>query len=671
MSMDRLPALPLILNDPYFSIWCAADTLTGAVTTHWTGAQKPITGTALIDGTAYRFLGAGRDPEMTTVSLKVTPTATASTLEAGGVAVTVSFTTPLLLDRPDILSMPVTYVDVDARSADGEAHDVKLTFFMSDALCYETRNFPADPAQRAASVDPGYPCLMKPFMLRDTYRHGDLNVAFTGKTHQGVLGHSGDGITMDWGYLYLAGTGDVRADEGGLSGTAQGAVTADRALSLNLYAAYDDVASINYFGRVTPAYYARGGMTILEAIDTFHNKRETLTDACRALDDELTKKACALGGEDYSLIVSAAYRHAIAAHKLIADENGDMIFLSKENNSNGCIGTVDVSYPSVPLFLLVNPEFVRGMCRPVLKFASLPVWTYDFAPHDVGRYPYATGQVYGLKAQGYFRGIHGLVYPPLYLYPGDADIYSLRGQMPVEECGNMLLMLAAASHADGDYSLEKKYLPLLDRWVRYLIEYGEDPGEQLCTDDFAGHLARNINLSAKALCGVAAYALILKGLGDENGYETYMATARKMAKSWLERADAGGYTYLTFDKVGWSRKYNLVWDRLLGLNLLGDDFYRKETESYLGRMNTYGLPLDSRSDYTKSDWILWTASMADRETFRKIVSPVARYLRESESRVAFSDWYFTSTGRYRAFIARSVQGGLFMPLLMDKWTETK
>ena len=79
-------------------------------------------------------------------------------------------------------------------------------------------------------------------------------------------------------------------------------------------------------------------------------------------------------------------------------------------------------------------------------------------------------------------------------------------------------------------------MPILDKWVRYLIEYGEDPGEQLCTDDFAGHLARNVNLSAKALCGVAAYALIQKGLGHEAEYAAYMDKARDMARSWLARA---------------------------------------------------------------------------------------------------------------------------------------
>ena len=645
-ALTRLPALPLIVNDPYFSIWCPGDKLTDADTAHWAGDVKPLHGTAKIDGASYRFLGVSKEEAMETVGLTVTPTATESVFMAGGVKLTLRFTTPLLLDQPEILSMPVTYVDVTAESADGQEHKVSVKFSMSTALCYDGPK-------------------AKP-MMANQYEADGMQIAFAGQRKQNVLCHSGDHITIDWGYLYLASRAGVAANSKALSVSAAGKVRTGTKLAIHALAAYDDIASINYFGKICPAYYARGGKTIRDALKTFHDREAELKAACAALDSQLMADAAAMGGEDYQLIASAAYRHAIAAHKLIADERGEMVFLSKENDSNGCIGTVDVSYPSIPLFLLYNPEFVRGMCRPVLKFASMPVWTYDFAPHDVGRYPQAIGQVYGANASHDDRKT-GNVYPPYYLYPADADVYKHRSQMPVEESGNMLLMLYAAARADGDFTLIREHMGLLDKWVKYLIEYGEDPGEQLCTDDFAGHLAHNINLSAKALCGVAAYALIQKGIGNDSAYAEYMEKARAMAKSWFERANAGGYTYLTFDQQGWSMKYNMVWDRLLDLRLLPDSFYREETESYIDRQNAYGLPLDSRADYTKSDWILWTASMADNVTFRKMVAPVARFLRESKSRVAFSDWYYTSTGEYCRFIARSVQGGLYMPLLMRKW----
>ena len=524
---------------------------------------------------------------------------------------------------------------------------MSLRFDVSDKLCFngETR----------------------PEIQSDGYRAFGLSIVYAGQKYQKLLCHSADHITIDWGYAYLAAIDGVQYADECLRGEKSGAVEADKPLSYSLLLAYDDVASINYFGRLCRAWYARNGATILDAIRTFDERRDELMAACRALDDQLEADALKKGGENYREIVCAAYRHSICAHKLIADENGEMVFLSKENDSNGCIGTVDVSYPSIPLYLLYNPEFVRAMCRPVLRFAQLPVWTYDFAPHDVGRYPHVTGQVYGARSRANYRVGDGL-YPPFYLYPASADVYAFESQMPVEECGNMLIMLAAAAQADGDDRLAREYMPLLTRWVKYLVEFGEDPGEQLCTDDFAGHLAHNVNLSAKAIMGVAAYALLQKRAGDADLAAQMMDKAREMAKSWLARADRPEGSCLTFDGQGWSMKYNLVWDKVLGLNLLSEEFYRHETRSYLPRIRTYGLPLDSREDYTKSDWILWTAAMTDeQEVFDALVAPVAKYLRETPSRVPFSDWYFTTKGNYRAFIARSVQGGLFMPLLAEKW----
>ena len=238
--------------------------------------------------------------------------------------------------------------------------------------------------------------------------------------------------------------------------------------------------------------------------------------------------------------------------------------------------------------------------------------------------------------------------------------------MPVEESANAILM-AAAGYADGDWRIAKDNLDLLQLWCSYLLTHGEDPGNQMCTDDFAGHLARNVNLSAKAVMGIAAFGMILDALGRGAEAKIYRDEAKRRANSWLERAAVGDHTALTFDGQGWSLKYNLVWDKLFGLDLLPDSFYSQETKSYLARSNTYGIPLDSRSVLTKSDWLLWCAAMADADDFAAFLHPVARYVRETPSRVPFSDFYHSEDGVSARFIARTVQGGLYMPLLMDRW----
>ncbi|MEG0766718.1 MAG: DUF4965 domain-containing protein, partial [Clostridia bacterium] len=453
MSQTRLPALPLVVNDPYFSIWCAADCLTDADTTHWAGDEKPVRGVLTIDGEAYRFLGVGDFPAMETVAQTVTPTATYVTARAAGVQLEIRFTTPLLLSDWDTLSTPITMVDFAAQSIDGQAHTISLALHATDALCYNGAE--------------------RPDMMADAYRLGTLSVAYTGQRGQKVLCHSGDHITIDWGYLYLASPSPVCPETQGLAMHWQTKLMAEERRTTYVLLGYDDIASIQYFGTPTKAWYARGGQTFPEALSRFAARHDALLQQCEAFDAQLLADARAMGGEDYALIVAAAYRQTIGAHKLIADAQGKPVLLSKENDSNGCAGTVDVSYPSTPLFLRYAPELVRAMCRPVLHFAMLPVWPFDFAPHDVGRYPQATGQVYGVNRRAECEGDSGNVYPPYYLYPAGTDCYRLADQMPVEECGNMLVMLAAAAAQDGDLSLVRTYRPLLAKWVEYLMIYGE------------------------------------------------------------------------------------------------------------------------------------------------------------------------------------------------------
>ena len=646
-KITRIPAFPLITHDPMFSLWSTGDVPTAEDTVHWSGVKKKLRGVITVDGVRYRFLGRPTCKTMPLIASSVTPTSTQYVFQTAGVQLTVTFTSPLLLDDLDILSTPISYISYDVVSVDGQTHD----------LCVETWAF----------ADFCHSGEYEPQMRLEFFSEDSLHYGCMGQVQQRLLGCSGDQVTCDCGYLFLASADEVDDAPERIDIMLRHRKRAQGELHSLLLIGYDDIASINYFGRILPSYHARNGKTITQALREFFNRREEILDRCHRFDQELLEEARRKGGEDYALILSAAYRQTVAAHKMVADVDGTALFISKENDSNGCAATVDVSYPSIPLFLMYRPELVRGMLRPILKFARMEVWTYDFAPHDAGRYPILTGQVYGARQRAKHQAM-GATHAPYYLYPATVDAYLLSKQMPVEESANMLLMLAACGKADGNYDLARDHLNLLQQWCRYLLQFGDDPGEQLCTDDFAGHLNHNVNLSAKAIMGIAAFGQILRALGQTEEGTLYTTKAKEMAKSWILRADAGGHTRLAFGSDGWSMKYNMVWDRLLGFELLPEDFYRREIESYLPRIERYGLPLDQRAPYSKTDWILWTAAMASDDVFPAFIAPVARYLRETDSRVPFSDYYDTETGRYEKFIARSVQGGLFMPLLMDRWT---
>ena len=655
MNVTRAASFPLVLHDPFFSIWSGADHLYDTDTTHWCGKRHQLRGYITIDDSTYCFLG---DKEFHAVipqtSIDVTAFSTTYTFENEKLTLTVRFTSPLFADDLTMVSRPCTYIDfsVERRTP----CKVKIDFLASADL---------------VASDPSQAIIGHSHLVPARNNCPAFAYATMGKAVQTPLAGSGDHVTIDWGYAYLASTDEnaVLSFDYPNSKLTASLSLADDQSETGLIIAYDDLLSINYFGEWRKAYWTGVYGDILTAIGAAFADKAAVMEKAERLHRELYDTAYTVGGEDYAFLCTMSYRHVMAAHKLITDEHGDVIFLSKENDSNGCVGTVDLSYPSSPMFLLYNTELAKGMLRPVFRFADYDVWEYDFAPHDVGRYPYAWGQVYGLD-QGQiginFRKQQGDVYPPLYQYPAGLNWFKHSRQMPVEESGNMLIMVAAICSVDNDYSFAIPYMNTLKTWVQYLITYGADPGDQLCTDDFAGHLAHNVNLSAKAILGIEAYSRLCRGLGMDEDADAYHQKAKEMAADWEARAFAGDHYTLAFgESETWSLKYNLIWDKYFGSNLFSQKIYDTEVSWYISHANQYGIPLDCRRTYTKSDWILWCSAMTkSKEQLEQLIAPVAKFLRETDSRVGFSDWYDTVDGKYVHFIARSVQGGIFMPMLI-------
>ncbi len=654
MKIEKAAAIPLINSDPFFSIWSAHDKLNDAGTSHWCGDSQSISGFVKIGDSSYCFLGnAGVNPKIEQTELYVTATKTTAVFENNKAKLCVDFVTPLLLDDPCLAARPVTYINFKLENKTSEAANI-MVVASSNMVCH-----------KAGLICGGSNSV------------GDLNFSQMGKADQSPLGESGDNITIDWGYLYLAtanGETCFSEDEQKLYANAVPDLNGNASILIG----YDDVVSINYFGEFKRGLWTKKDKTIVGALKSAHLDSQGILKRCEALDEQIETRARAAGGEDYVFLCNMSYRHTISAHKMIEDEEGNLIVLSKENDSNGCIGTADVSYPSIPLYMLFDTEYVKGMIRPILDFANCDVWEFDYAPHDVGRYPYAWGQVYGInpysskmKLVNGRRFAEGAIYPPFYNFPSGGNVYSEKYQMPVEECGNMIVMIANVCIADKSAEFAKPHIQTLKKWVGYLVKHGADPENQLCTDDFAGHLAHNVNLSFKAVMGIMGYALLSQMLGNKDEYDKYHDIAKQMTQDCLSRSKTESSTSLTYDNPeSWSLKYNAIWDKIWKTNLFPEDFFDKEISCYLSKINEYGVPLDSRCAYTKSDWVLWcTAFAKDKKDREKLIAPIAHFLKNSESRVAFSDWYDTETGLYEHFIARSVQGGIFMPILFDSFDD--
>ncbi len=800
----RLPSVPLVVNDPYFSVWSPYDELNGGETAHWTGDEKPLEGLLRVDGQTYRFMGSEsrkvlesiapmaeegawtgryvrqqpadgwqqpnfddsswkegkgafgtdnnsfihtpwteehsdiwvrRTVELTAEQLQgelymvfshddacevyingtqvgtgimslvegikvnlsgdkkdllkpgknvlamhcynqtggalvdmgiyrnvskvdgsikqaeqksvdVLATNTYYTFQCGPVALDLVFTAPMLIDDLDLLSTPVNYVSYQVRPTDGKQH--KVQFYLSASATHAV-NKASQPTQSSITIQKG------------------MRYLKSGTINQPILAKKGDGICIDWGYIYIPGfNGNVSlgtdleerdgfvangqlprghrivnahrsAEQPTLAYAHDFGTISERAASYMLIG-YDEILDIEYMYERYKGYWAHNGkVTIFDAFEKLNRNYTTIMKRCRDLDRRIYDDGMKAGNKKYAEILSAAYRHVIAAHKLFEDKDGNLLFFSKENNSNGCVNTVDLTYPEAPLFLVYNPDLQKAMMTSIFDYSLSGRWTKPFAAHDLGTYPIANGQVYG-------------------------------GDMPLEEAGNMLTLAAMISKIEGNTSYVNKYWDIMRTWTDYLVENGQDPSNQLCTDDFAGHWAHNCNLSIKAIMGVAGFAEMAKIKGDQAEYTKYMNKAKEMAKKWEQDAREGDHYRLAFDrKDTWSQKYNMVWDKLWNINIFPNGAMQREVAYYLTKQNKYGLPLDIRKDYTKNDWIMWTAAMADdTETFLKFVDPLWDYMNETESRVPTSDWYDTKTGRMVGFKARSVIGGFWMKVLADK-----
>ena len=584
-------------------------------------------------------------------SVSLLPTQTVYTFDCGPVELDIIFTTPLLLNDLTLVSRPVSYISYQVRSKEAASHDVQIYFEATPqwAVHDDSQSVTFEKIEKGGR-----------FFLK------------TGTIEQPMLQKRGDDVRIDWGYFYLTGAANDGAAldfasywepkeeflaEGRISEISPEKLSGNMVKKMTVLAysrdlgevasekkagfimlGYDDIYSVQYFDKNLKGYWTNDGtVDIFQAFESAETEYASIMDRCHDFNRSMMADAERVGGKKYAELVALAYRQAISAHKLVKDENGTLLFLSKENNSNGSIGTVDITYPSSPLFLIYNPDLVKGMMNHIFYYSESGKWTKPFAAHDVGTYPIANGQTYG-------------------------------GDMPIEESGNMLILSAAIAAIEGNANYAAKHWEVLTIWVDYLIEKGLDPDNQLCTDDFSGHFAHNANLSIKAIMGIASYGKLASMLGKPDTADKYLGIAREMAIEWEKMACDGNHYKLTFDRSGtWSQKYNLVWDRLLGFKVFDPEIARKEMDYYLTQQNKYGLPLDHRATYTKSDWIMWTATLTgERRDFEALITPIYRYANETFSRVPISDWHDTVTAERMNFKARSVVGGYFMKLLEEK-----
>ncbi|KAK4057768.1 hypothetical protein OIO90_000987 [Microbotryomycetes sp. JL221] len=372
------------------------------------------------------------------------------------------------------------------------------------------------------------------------------------------------------------------------------------------------------------------------------------------LDQQIRKDAERVSGQAYAALVELSTRQAFATFELTVGETEDdvMAFL-KEISSNGDMSTVDVIFPLYPILQYTNPTLIALLLEPLLRYSVSGLYPNRWTVHDLGTYPNATG------------------------YNGGND-----EPMPVEEAGNMLWMMLAYWQVTKDTNWIEKYYPILTQWTTFLIEDGLVPDEQLSTDDFAGTLSNQTNLAVKAIVGIGAMGKLAEATGRWVQSVHYKATAQAYVSEWMKLAMTKGnakdrpHAKLAYqDENSHGILYNLFGDRVLNLGLFDDKLYEWQNDWYRKQKNEYGVPLDSRHEWTKTDWECFAAASAtDDDTRDMFITLLVKYLQANQVDAGFPDLYETKNAKYPGqdnvdwnieFIARPVVGGHFALLALD------
>lgn len=195
-----------------------------------------------------------------------------------------------------------------------------------------------------------------------------------------------------------------------------------------------------------------------DLVPFFYHDYDNATHAANRLDLRIQRDSVAAAGQDYATITTLSLRQTFGALAYTGTPDNPLIFL-EEISSNSDIQTVDVIFPAFPILLYLNPNLLKYLLEPLLLNDRYH-YPNDFAQHDLGRFPRALG------------------------YADGNDEH-----MPLEECGNMIIMMLAYSQLKHDDEYLSANWDLLVKWAQYMINDAKIPASQLSTDDFAGHLA--------------------------------------------------------------------------------------------------------------------------------------------------------------------------------------
>ncbi|KAJ6125755.1 hypothetical protein N7523_003375 [Penicillium sp. IBT 18751x] len=622
------PSYPLAVRNPYLSAWMPSDRvhlLPSSEPQFWAGQELGWSVIVRVDRKAYSLMGVP-DLESTNIipatvrRAEFTSTHSLFDLTAGGIAFTLDFFSPVSPSNYLRHSIPFSYLTVHIEGA----HGVDIQVYSDidgrwtgreerSVHSFEERNglvvhylSVADAEKYAEANDMA---LWGEAILASRQSNSSTLSTLVGdpRTVRGQFAQDGNlsGQESTWSHRNIVA---VAHDLGSVTGGA----------AVNFAVGYERKEAINYLGEAYTGYYRAYHPTTHEALNFFLDDYGDAVVESLELDYEMVTFATAVAGPKYADIVALSTRQAYGGMDLtipnVSLDTGDVLAFIKELSSDGNVNTIDVIMPAFPIYWVMNPDWIRLLLEPIMRYTDAGRWHLPYTIHDLGsHYPHAIGH-------------------------DDQQAEP----MPIEECGNLLILALAYAQATGDTDWTNQYMGIFQQYADYLVDNGVDIANQLSSNDAAGPLPNETNLAIKAAVGIKAF-------GELSDYRRYSEIGE-------ERADLFFYGGLGTDEEhthfvlqypdfpqSWKTPYNLFPDVLLGLKTFSDEAYQMGSDFFSSVRGEFGVALDSRQDWAKSDWNMWLAGTFDTTTRDEFVDDLWAFMTNGKHNWPFSDRYVSTS----------------------------
>ncbi|KAK3394880.1 hypothetical protein B0H63DRAFT_385879 [Podospora didyma] len=658
----RPPAVPLAVRSPYLNAWLQGDSgcvLPGEWPRFWEGQILGVQGFISVDGVVYNWIGGAPGPKpVDQISLEYTSTKSIFTFNVDRkVNLTVTFLSPVYPDDLPRQSQQFSYISAKVRSSDGAPHSVQIYMDVSGEWASGDRS-KVIKWDSATAGDITYHKFFRDEQaeFRETDQIADWGKWFisTNKGH-GTSWQIGQDTAVRGQFVtsrVLANTKDnnfrpvnqnwrvilpVFAFSHDLGNVQNRNV--ERLFTLGIVQdRVIDFAGISGTLQPVPGFWSSYYNDDISSVVAFFGDYRHAELVSSSLDTQIQADSENAAGQNYATITTLAVRQTFGALQIAGTPSKPYIFL-KEISSNGDSQTVDVIFPAWPIFMYLNATLGRYLLDPLFENQESGAYPNAYAEHDLHVFPVAKG------------------------YPAGDD-----EAMPLEECGNMIIMSLSYAQSTGDVGYLSAHYPKLSQWADFLVNYSLIPSHQLSTDDFAGALANQTNLAIKGIIGLKAMSKIARLTGNK---DTFGAVADMYLTNWIiyavnNKADLPHTTLAYGDDNSHGLLYNIYADRLLGLNFIPQSIYDMQSNFYPVVALEYGVPLDTRHTFVKSDWEMFAAAVASTETRDMFISKLAKWIGQTPTNRAMTDLFDGSTGAYpgTTFVARPVMGGTFALLAL-------